>query len=313
MAIWIGAPENRVYGNSAILNHFSGVSNRSIRGRLQHGWPAHSPHDLYYKNDLLPTFVWSKESEIAAKNFGWHNFSSIGAPWLYLLQILEGDGWRTSQMEKNSLVDKSLWVYGRHAVESYSSVNEQLLVFLERANLEATPGDICLLYFEDFDSLSFIEMARFKNLQIVTLGQRSSSFISDSHLVRLFHLLKSVSQVIIDHPSSLVLYALTMDIRISWLRNTNWQKAIAVAKENGDINLENFLVSSTADSLKFKPYALAKLGKSSMKSGHELKKILMWDNSSRTKLHLFWIYSKTLFFFPIKFFRLSSTFFSKQI
>ncbi len=310
MAIWVGSPENRVYGNLAILNHFAGVSNKQIRGRLQHGWPAHSPHDLYYKNDLLPTYVWSEESENAAMNLGWRNFTSIGAPWLYLLQILERDGWQISPNEKSSQPGNSLWVYGRHVIGTQSSVSEDLFHFLEKANLEAAPGDFCLLYFEDFDSLSFAEKSQFENLRIVTLGQRSSSFISDSHLVRLFHILKSVSQVRIDHPSSLVLYALSLDIRISWMQNSNWQKAVDVARETNNNNLEKLLLSSTNNSLQYKSYALMKLGSTSLKSEAELRRILLWDNNVKNKITLAWTYSKNLFFLPIRFLRLKLAFYS---
>ncbi len=312
IAIWIGSPENRVYGNSAILNHYAGVSNKRIRGRLQHGWPAHSPQDLYYKNDYLTTYLWNEESEIAAKSFGWKNFTSIGAPWLYLLRILERDGWRISPDKNFSLPNRSLWVYGRHLLGTQSSASEELLAFLREANLEAAPGDFCLLYFEDFDSLSSIEKSQFENLQIVTLGQRSSSFISDSHLVRLYHLLKSVSQVNIDHPSSLVLYALSLDVRIFWLHNSAWQKALEVARENRFSELEEFLSSSPEDSLEFKSYALKKLGVSSLKSEIELRRILLWENSIRNSTILTWIYVKTLLSLPKKFlnFRLAS--FSKS-
>ena len=312
IAIWIGSPENRVYGNSAILNHYAGVSNRRIRGRLQHGWPAHSPQGLYYKNDYLTTYLWNEESEIAAKSFGWQNFTSIGAPWLYLLRILEHDGWRTSPDKNYSPSNRSLWVYGRHLLGAQSSASEELLAFLRKANLEAAPGDFCLLYFEDFDSLSFIEKSQFENLQIVTLGQRSSSFISDSHLVRLYHLLKTVSQVNIDHPSSLVLYALSLDVRIFWLRNTTWQKALEVARENRISDLEEFLSSSPEDSLEFKSYALKKLGVSSLKSEIELRRSLLWEYSIKNSTILTWIYVKTLLSLPKKFLSLILAFFSKS-
>jgi|688.fasta_scaffold456906_2 hypothetical protein len=274
IAMWVGSPENKVYGNSAILNHFADLANRPISGRLQHGWPAHSPEGLYYQNDYLPSFVWTYEAERAATQKGWKNFRAIGAPWLYLLSILENDGWDVSESNNSDENDKSLWVYGRHALGSDNSEKNRLLDFLALADSKATSVDYCLLYFEDFDMLTANERLQFKYLRIVTLGQRSSSFISDSHLVRIFHLLRSVGTLKIDHPSTLVLYALTLGLQIDWIRNSVWEDAVDKSKKLGLVELNALMYATPGESNQHKAFALRNLGLESIKSKGELRLIL---------------------------------------
>lgn len=274
IAMWVGSPENKVYGNSAILNHFADLANRPISGRLQHGWPAHSPEGLYYQNDYLPSLVWTYEAERAATQKGWKNFRAIGAPWLYLLSILENDGWDVSESNNSDENDKSLWVYGRHALGSGHSEKNRLLDFLALADSKATSVDYCLLYFEDFDMLTANERLQFECLKIVTLGQRSSSFISDSHLVRIFHLLRSVGTLKIDHPSTLVLYALTLGVKIDWIKNSAWDNAVVKSKELSLKGLFEFMHVTPADSNQYKEFALRNLGAESKKSRAELRLIL---------------------------------------
>jgi len=302
-AIWLGSPENLVYGNSSILSHYAGVKNRKIRGRYQHGWPAHSANDLYYKNDFLPTFTWNEEAEDAALRKGWKNFKSIGSPWLYLLEILRADGWDTNRREPISVLGKTLWVYGRHGLVDQSLPSEHLLNFLDEANLNSVQGDFCLLYFEDFDSLAQVDLKRFANLEIVTLGQRSSSFISDAHLVRLFHVLKSCSRINIDHPSTLALYALTLGIEINWIRNKTWLESLQKAKSLGLDELCEFMQSNSKNSLYFTEYASAKLGRSSLKSRSELRQVLGWGNFPSGLMASFSTTMTTLTLFPIRIMR----------
>lgn len=309
-AIWVGSPENQVYGNSIILNHFANVSNNPIRGRLQHGWPAHSSNGLYYMNDFLPTLVWTSEAREAALQKGWSNYQSIGAPWLYLLQILEGDGWDVSSSSQSRNKTESLWVYGRHALETSTSNKERLIDFLSDANQKANQGDYCLLYFEDFDILSQIERLDFARLRIVTLGQRSSSFISDSHLVRIFHLLRSVGKIRIDHPSTLLLYALTLGVEVEWIKNSAWEEAVTRADELGLTDLTNLMNTKDSDSSSYRSFAFCQLGIESVKTREELREILLGNTLwSRFKNAIF-VPVSTILMFPIKLLR--TEFFSKN-
>lgn len=307
VAIWVGSPENQVYGNTKILNHFANVPNNPIRGRLQHGWPAHSPNDLYYKNDFLPTLVWTSEAKEAAVRKGWSNYQAIGAPWLYLLQILEGDGWDVSPSSELVSKTESLWVYGRHALETSASNKERLLEFLSNANQNANPGDYCLLYFEDFDILSQIERSEFARLRIVTLGQRSSSFISDSHLVRIFHLLKSVGRIRIDHPSTIVLYALTLGVEVDWVKNSFWQDAVFKAQELGFHDLVKLMNSTSSDSLSHTALAFSKLGVESMKTREDLRTTLFGKTRWSRFLRTTFIPVGNVLMFPLKLLRMNLT------
>jgi hypothetical protein len=141
-----------------------------------------------------------------------------------------------------------LWVYGRHSLEVSHADNSRLILFLTEANANSSGKDVCLLYFVDFYSLSARDFALFPNLEIVTFGQRSSSCVSDSHLVRLFQLLRASREIRIDHPSTLVLYALTLDVNISWIRNSSWSESLGVAQELGLKDLVDLMNSSPSSS-----------------------------------------------------------------
>jgi hypothetical protein len=304
-ALGFGSPENRVYGNSSILSLYAGLTDKSIRGRYQHGWPAHSKNDLYYKNNYLPTFVWSEEAEFEAKKKGWNNFFSIGSPWIYMLEILDKDGWKTNYQEFEHKKISTLWVYGRHSLEVNLNGNKELVGFLRYVNAEARPGDLCLLYFEDFDSLSITELAKFEKLEIVTLGQRSSSFISEAHLVRIYHILRTVSIVKLDHPSTLALYALTLGVKVSWIQNSTWREASNRATDLGLFDLIDFMNSTPNESLDFVNYAYRKLGSSSIKSRKELRELLGWENKFSEIFKTFALSISTLVFFPARYLRIN--------
>jgi hypothetical protein len=293
-AIWVGSPENQVYGNSVVLNHFAGVNKRRIHGRLQHGWPAHSLNGLYYKNEHLTTFVWCHATERAAQSKGWKSFHSIGAPWLYLLKILEADGWDVSGSRNVGAREKVLWVYGRHSLKISNSEDSRLLQFLEEANAQSSGGDMCLLYFEDFDSLESHVFSFFPNLEIVTLGQRSSSFLSDSHLVRLFHILQTTKEIKIDHPSTLVLYALTLNVKIGWIQNSAWDEALSLAKNLGMGDLVDLMCAAPDSSHHFRSFAYEHLGIDSVKSREELKRILGWGGGFKNFFRFLLLPIKTL-------------------
>ncbi|CAN2171034.1 hypothetical protein MCEMRE249_00038 [Candidatus Nanopelagicaceae bacterium] len=302
-AIWMGSPENEVYGNSAVLNHFAGVNGKRLQGRFQHGWPAHTPNGLYYKNDFLFTYVWRLSTEQAAHRMGWNNFRAIGAPWLYLLKILEADGWNISNQEPKDSRGALLWVYGKHSLEVSNTDNSRLMHFLAEANANSSYGDICLLYFEDFDSLSNHDFSHFPNLQIVTLGQRSSSFISDSHLTRLFHILKATRELRIDHPSTLVLYALTLDVRINWVRNSQWEEAVALAWKLEMNDLVDLMTATPDTSCLFRSFAFEHLGEESLKSREDLKNILLMGGGYQSLVRFVVLPLLTLLNFPLRVFR----------
>jgi hypothetical protein len=272
-----GMPENRVYGAQSILNAYAGVSGRFLRGRLQHGWPALTPSYLYYQNDLLPTYLWSRTSQVAASNQGWDNFHGIGAPWIYLMQLINRDGWEFSCSSSGSLSATTLWVYARHSLEASGTHRQSLLTFIKKAHEVCDPGDYLLLYFTDFDLLTLEDKEKFPKLRIVTLGERSSSMLAEAHLLRLFELLQHIERIVLDHPSTIVLYALFLKKKVEWIRNDNWYEALRIAQS---LNLEStlkLLVSSIEDPSAVRETVLDLLGNDLILTPDQMCDLFGWN------------------------------------
>lgn len=74
-------PENDAYGHRGILSDYCSKGHKiPVFGRIQHGWGVGS----YWDDDRIPSFVWSKNIENSARQLGFKNFFTIGAPFLYM-------------------------------------------------------------------------------------------------------------------------------------------------------------------------------------------------------------------------------------
>lgn len=279
----IGATENQDYGNTAILAEYCGVAiNSYFQGRLQHGWAPFSASESYYLNNYSRTFVWSKKSREAANNLGWMNFYDIGAPWLYLQAILERDGWsalRSLRHESSQL--KELWVYGNHSDIGNGYIQPELRNFILRAKENLNPKTV-LLQYRDFDTLQIHDPKMLSGLNVLTLGQRTNSVSAQSHLFRLYDLLLQHKKLVIDWPSTLLLYAITMGCEIEFIESENRTAAIQSANKTHDIELEAILSTSFHPSGSLETYSLEKLGMDSVRSPIELAKLIGWRSPGIT-------------------------------
>ena len=274
-----GATENQDYGNAAILAEYCGVSiNCYFQGRLQHGWAPYSASESYYLNDYSRTFVWSKKSRDAANNLGWRNFYDIGAPWLYLQALLERDGWGTwSSLRHESSQHKELWVYGNHSDLAQGDIQPELRNFILRAKENLNPKTV-LLQCRDYDTLRTHDPKILLGIDVLTLGQRTNSVSAQSHLFRLYDLLREHKKLVIDWPSTLLLYAITMGCEIEFIKNDNLATAIQLANKVDDFELEAILSTSFHSSGSLETYGVTKLGKNSVKSPNELAKLIEWHS-----------------------------------
>jgi len=276
----IGATENQDYGNTAILAEYCGVPITSwFQGRLQHGWAPYLASESYYLNNYSRTIVWTKKSSDVAKAHGWSNFYDIGAPWLYLQKLMERDGWETSHNPNHSYTSfGELWVYGNHSDLGEGDIPFGLENFILLAKANPNPKTI-LLQYRDYDALKCHNPDSLCGINVVTLGQRTNSVSAQSHLFRLFDLLRAHKKIVIDWPSTLLLYAITMGCEIEFLKTENLQIAVKAARTVGDIELEAILLRSHHSCGTLQNYAMAKLGQESMKSPNDLRQLLGWKSN----------------------------------
>ena len=291
-----GAEENLDYGNLHVLNEYAGVPiGLPILGRIQHGWVVRNRSETYYTNNFMSTFVWSTKSLNWARDLGWRNFEAIGAPWLYLLENLRSDGWIPDSLadKLNSSIDE-LWIPGLHQVSIESGFNSNVSEFLSMANASKAKIKVVLLSYIDFDRLPNNVRSLYPNLEIVTLGHRRGSSSSNSHLVRIFHLLMNSKKVIIDFPTSLALYAMSVGSQIEWLKNDPYKQGLRLCDKTQNLELRAILEGEIQDKDLLKKYSLKALGSENLKTPEEIRRIFRWDAYVRFKLvrliHSIWIF-----------------------
>ena len=276
-----GSDENKDYGNLYILNEYAGVPfGVPIIGRLQHGWMPDLEYELEYKNNLLNTYVWTEESEQGARNKGWKNFYAIGAPWLYLLENLRSVGAISHDIENTQKKQfQELWVYGHHSVKNDDGREYNLLGFLEDAIRSPEASKLVLLAPVDFNKLNEISPTTFKKIPIMTLGNRRNSSTANAHLYNLLYLLSSVNTVVIDYPSTLILYAGTLGNAIRWNKNASFEFGYNQISEIKNQTLLSFMQHEKLPQIEFSKYALKTLGQSSLRKPNELRNLFHWNTN----------------------------------
>jgi hypothetical protein len=274
-----GATENSDYGNDSILREYIEDKSIKIRGRIQHGWAVASVGKTYYLNDLLPSYLWSTESQEHANSLGWKNVNTIGAPWLYLLENLKSNGFMAKQKASASSELTRLWVFGAHSNLVNEVGLEEISKFLKLAQEDSRKCRVTvLLSYLDYQTYKVLLGTEYTDLDIKTLGVRRGGSSSNAHLYNLFHLLNESDEVVIDHPSTLVLYALSMRKRVIWLRNSAFVQTISVLESMQDkkiISIMNGEINSVND---LETYALEQLGFENLKSKSELRCLIKKNN-----------------------------------
>lgn len=278
--VLLGPDENRDYGNLFILNEFANVPiGTPIVGRIQHGSVFGEVSWMSYKNNLMETFVWAKESQTWAETKGWRNFHAIGAPWLYLLKMSADAGWELFPANQtNSKIFQELWVYGFHSVMLDGAVDANLESFLRSASLSEAKDKLVLLGPVDFMKLKSANSSYFNQLNIVTLGNRRDSSTSNSHLFRLFHLLNQTKVVVADYPTTLVFYALSLGVTVKWLHNASFEHGFNLAKKASNANVIEMISREVVSPAQGRDVSLSILGVDSIKTSGELMALFGWTN-----------------------------------
>ena len=280
-AAWTGGVENRDYGHLHILNEYAGVEfDLPIMGRLQHGWYGLVKEEHYYKNNLLPTFVWTRKAEDAAKALGWTNYHAIGAPWLYLLKNLETWGFSANSYPKDIRTTDELWVFSLHSTSmknDYGVDETDIYEFINRAVASPARKKIVLLTEYDYYKYQLLDMKIPPSLSVVSLGPRTGDSSSFAHLHKLFFLLSNTKKVLVDYPTVLLFYAITIGCEVQWVRNRAYDITYTEVSNYGNLEILKFM---TEDHLKPElslNFALKTLGADQLKTPNELRHLFHWD------------------------------------
>jgi len=276
--------ENIDYGNLFVLNEYAEVPlGTRVTGRIQHGWAAGHKSGTPYLNNFLDAFVWNDKSEKWARSKKWNNVHAIGAPWLYLLELLKRDGWNAEFDNYSTRQIDELWVYGAHSMSTDQNLESDIFEFIDTANNSTAKHKIVLLSYTDYDKLSSEDFKHFRNLKIVTLGHRRNLATSNAHLFRLFDLLSNVKVLHIDHPSTILLYAISVGCGINWVHGKAFNNAVSDAKDKGLEGLVSLYKIKNLEPRKFMDFAAQELGKNSLRSPAELRQLFGWKSNKSNK------------------------------
>ena len=272
--------ENEVYGNLRIINEYAQVPDHTrLIGRIQHGWVSGKNSRTSINNNILDSFVWSSTAENTCKNLGFKNVIAIGAPWLYLLENMKSRGFG----ENLALVPRGigeLWILGAHSVSiSKNRDQSRLYEFLEAAHNSPCRKKWVLLFYTDYYSLSKSDFEKYPDLVIITaLGSRLKSSSADAHLYTMFFILLQAEFLILDAPTTAILYGLSLGCRVKWFKNASYSETLQSAIERNDLSILNLLENGEHFTQEEGfVFSMEELGHESIKSPQEIRSLFGWD------------------------------------
>ena len=295
--------ENEIYGNRRIFCEYAGVdSNSLIFGRIQHGWVSSNIQRTLIKNDLVETFVWSQESRNHCATLGLKRVTPIGSPWLYMLEITRRLGWPISKSNSSERKIDELWIYGAHSTKIKTwNLDSQLLDFLDAANNSDGKTIYVMLFYVDFFLAEEYVKSNYPNLKVFTsLGGRLQSSSADSHLFNLFWILNNSKTVVLDVPTTALLYAITMGCSISWHKNKNYDSVLRDCVKRHDSNLISLLTITGETTQTIVEIANHELGLESLKSPEEIRALFRLKSDANSSLFKYFVTLKYLFTLPHK-------------
>jgi hypothetical protein len=273
--------ENEIYGNRKILCEYANVDSDSlVFGRIQHGWVSFNLERTLIKNDLVDTYVWSKKSKNFCTQMGLKRVDSIGSTWLYFLEITKRLGWSINQNNDSERKIDELWIYGAHATTTPEGDSDQELDnFLKAANNSLAKNKVVLLYYIDYFFVSKYVHFTYPELRIFTaLGGRIHTSSAESHLYNLFWILNNSKKVILDVPTTALLYAITLNCDVAWHKNKNYNYAIDESIKRKDSNLTALLSVDGFIGQDVKTIVHEELGSESMRTPEQLRSLFKWGD-----------------------------------
>ena len=274
-----GASENIDFGNLYILNEYAEVPlGTRILGRLQHGSVPLSVAQAGYNNNFHSTYVWNPDAENFAKNFGWKNFHTIGAPWIYLLELQKRMGLDETHFYtyENRPIDE-LWIYANHSNYADDGFEKGLDAFLSSVSESHATEKLVLLFWYDYIKLSDEIRNRYPTLKIITLGDRAKCSTANAHLFQLHGILRQTKSVVIDFPGTPFFYALSVGCKIIWLKNSTFSSGFSQANVIKNIELVKAMTEEVVVPSQYRELVCDNLGLNHMKSPEEIRQLFHWN------------------------------------
>ncbi|TRZ87990.1 MAG: hypothetical protein D4R83_01155 [Streptomycetaceae bacterium] len=298
-----GARENLDFGNLFIMNEYAQVPiGTKILGRLQHGSVPLSVAKAGYNNNLHSTYVWNFEAEKFANTLGWQNFHTVGAPWIYLLELQKSMGLNQTLVDtcENRPIDE-LWIYANHSNYIDDGFESGLDSFLSAASQSNASEKLILLFWYDYIKLSPDIRSRYPQLRIITLGDRAKCSTANAHLFQLHGILTRTKSVVIDFPGTPFFYALSVGCKVIWLKNSNFASGLVEANliESGE--LVKAMTEEVVEPSQYRQLVCDNLGLDHIKSPAEIRRLFHWNLNGLILLEALMVTFTTLSCAPFRF------------
>jgi len=278
--IFFGARENLDFGNLFVMNEYAQVPiGTRILGRLQHGSVVFRASKAGYNNNLHSTYVWNVDAENFAVDKGWKNFHTIGAPWIYFLEIQKSMGLHPTLIENSAgrSIDE-LWIYANHSNYMDDGLESGLGEFLLAASESKASEKVILLFWYDYVKLSSKIRRQYPQIKVVTLGDRAKCSTANAHLFQLHGILMRSKSVVIDFPGTPFFYALSVGCDVIWLKNSTFTSGFEEAKLINNDELVEVMTKDVVLPSECQQLIRDNLGVIHMKSPEELRLLFSWNS-----------------------------------
>ena len=199
---------NHFYGHAHIMARYVGLEEPPrMWGYLQHGW---NMHDGFAVGTVFapryPKFVWSQACARRGWADGLRDYVTVGAPWLYLLELEKQREWLADAPERTGTI-----VYPFHGWEGQQVVGSHTEYVEE---IKAAEGDVPItvcLHWNEFDNPEVRREYEAAGVRVITHGQRGYLW-QDTDVAFLYRQLAEMrrhKRVVSNRMSSAVLYGAT--------------------------------------------------------------------------------------------------------
>lgn len=273
------------YGHLHILQDYCGVSaSTPLVGTLQHGFCG-APELALYEESMrsgsawpFRQYVYSQETVSWAESLGVKHVCAIGAPWLYLLDLIQESDIETA---RGSCVD-SLLIVTHSVIDWDRTLVERVL---EEFVTSSSGSRAVMLAWDEVAGSPWPSVCRESGISVRTAGHPEWPFAivggsySPHFLERVHAILGNSKEVFVDSVGSAAIYAASLGRRVVPL-DMEWMYEAPgpMTVEALDFEQRNLVMVGRMNQSEQRSWALRMLGAESMQTPEELRRTLGWSS-----------------------------------
>jgi hypothetical protein len=267
--------DNKWYGHRQILAEYCGVRDQPAFATIAHGWDSFPEGEGLQpagRIDAAPFLVWNKLLEAGARSNGVKNVRAIGAPFLYLLELMKSQ-------EPPATEGQGTIAFPIHSSQAYG-ISYDLAAFIEKVCAENPPPFTISLPQHDLANASMLATFKDAGFRVVSFGSRSNRHF----LCGLLKELRAHSTVVTNCPSSALFYGLALGKRgrVMGTRPVQHPGDFILARHHAVIRQRYpRLFDEGAGPQDANEIASIELGRDCMLPPDELAAVLGWSNAAK--------------------------------